>query len=301
MRVRVVVVSSAIVAIAVVPWVAWWSTLPEEVASHWGLSGDPNGHMARGLALFVLPGIAIALAVALVVTDRLHATLHTTPVLAFVGGTIASASLGTVVANSDKSSWRDAGSPLGFVVLGLVVSVGAAILVRREEPPVPVDPSPPRLRLRPGERVAWTGSVHSPAVVRIAIGVGVLGGALLTVHLEAGIITLAGALVCAMFASTTIYVGERGVRIHGAFSWPRMTIALDRIERAEAIDVNPLQWGGWGYRGSLRVFNRAAWILKRGPGLKLDLTGGQVFVVTVDHAEEAAAVLNGLRVTSTPQ
>jgi hypothetical protein len=39
---------------------------------------------------------------------------------------------------------------------------------------------------------------------------------------------------------------------------------------------------------------RAAWVVHRGPGLKLDLRDGKVFVVTVDGAEEVAAVVNGL-------
>jgi len=95
-------------------------------------------------------------------------------------------------------------------------------------------------------------------------------------------------------------IGAKGVRVSGPFGLPYMTLPLDRIVRAEALDVHPMSWGGWGYRGSLRFMHRAAWIVRSGPGIRLDLRDDRTFVVTVDGAEEAAAVVNGL-LTSTPR
>jgi hypothetical protein len=53
-----------------------------------------------------------------------------------------------------------------------------------------------------------------------------------------------------------------------------------------------MQWGGWGYRGSLKLMKQAAVVLRAGPGLRLDMTGGRVFVVTIDDPGTAAALLN---------
>jgi hypothetical protein len=72
----------------------------------------------------------------------------------------------------------------------------------------------------------------------------------------------------------------------------RVNIPLERMVAVEAIDVEPTAWGGWGYRGSLRLFGRAAWVLRRGEGIRVDLEDGKTFAVTVDHADEGAAVLN---------
>jgi hypothetical protein len=100
--------------------------------------------------------------------------------------------------------------------------------------------------------------------------------------------------------SVDVSVSEHGVRVRaGAVHWPRVQLDLAEIEAAHAVDWKPLQWNlvsGWGYRGSLRLFRKAAWVLRSGPALELDLTGERRFVVTVDDAEEAAAVLNGLLV-----
>ena len=46
---------------------------------------------------------------------------------------------------------------------------------------------------------------------------------------------------------------------------------------------------GWGYRGSLRLFGRAAVVVRRGERLELSLMGEQSFVVTVDGSATAAA------------
>ena len=37
-------------------------------------------------------------------------------------------------------------------------------------------------------------------------------------------------------------------------------------------DVSPMRWGGWGYRGSIKMFGRGAVIQRAGPGIQIDLT-----------------------------
>ncbi len=96
---------------------------------------------------------------------------------------------------------------------------------------------------------------------------------------------------------STIAVTVDSDGLHVAFGpWgvPKMRIPLSEIEDAEAIDVRPMRWGGWGYRWV--PWKRAtAVVLRGGPGLKLTRAGGRTFVVTVDEAGRAAAVLNDLK------
>ena len=79
---------------------------------------------------------------------------------------------------------------------------------------------------------------------------------------------------------------------YGWLRWPSTRIGIDAIRQATAIDVRPSAWGGWGYRGSLRLNRRAAVVVRAGEGLRLDLRGGRVFLVTVDGAVNAAGLLN---------
>jgi len=67
---------------------------------------------------------------------------------------------------------------------------------------------------------------------------------------------------------------------------------VNRIESASVIDVRPMEWGGWGYRGMLTLMRQAAVVLRAGPGIRVDLADGRVFVVTVDDPETGVALLN---------
>jgi hypothetical protein len=91
-----------------------------------------------------------------------------------------------------------------------------------------------------------------------------------------------------------VTASERGLRIaFGPFGWPSKHMPLERIERAEATEIEPLRWGGWGYRWAGP--RRSAVVVRRGPGLVLDLRGGGRFAVTVDEPAPAAGLLNDLR------
>ncbi len=98
-----------------------------------------------------------------------------------------------------------------------------------------------------------------------------------------GFVVLAVGLAMVSSMSVDVAVSDQGVRVRAdALHWPHVQLELDEIEAARAIDLR------------LRLFRRAAGVLRAGPAIELDLTGGRRFAVTVDDTDEAAAVLNGL-------
>ena len=75
-------------------------------------------------------------------------------------------------------------------------------------------------------------------------------------------------------------------------SRPRKRIKLSEITVVHVKEIRPFRnFGGWGYR-----FNGVASgvVLRAGDAVVVELTNGTEFVVTVDDAHTAAALLNSL-------
>ena len=144
-------------------------------------------------------------------------------------------------------------------------------------------------------RAAWTGRAHLAwwlPLVLIAIGVILVISARSLVGAIPAALLL---LVYLAFGWITVTVDVRGLQIrYGVLPRPVTSVPLDDIRRAERIDLAPLQWGGWGYRGSRKAFGRAAVVLRGGDAIKLQLTDGGEFAVTVDDAATGAALLTDL-------
>jgi len=77
----------------------------------------------------------------------------------------------------------------------------------------------------------------------------------------------------------------------GRAGWPRRVIALAEISDSSAILVEPLQWGGWGYRW-IPWARASAAVIRRGPGIALVLRDGRRFAVTVDDAITGAKMIS---------
>jgi hypothetical protein len=169
------------------------------------------------------------------------------------------------------------------------------------------------LRVAPEQRVgrrhgwkatrmtSWTGTCKSTWAVPLAVGFAVIGLLVIVFTPGWGVLSLLLALVLAHFRSLSVVIDDAGLRVtaSGPVPW-RVRFPLGDIESVEAIAVEPWRRGGWGYRGSMTFFKRAAWILRRGDGIQVGLTGGRRFVVTVDDAAAGAAALDQ-RVRSTPR
>jgi hypothetical protein len=146
-----------------------------------------------------------------------------------------------------------------------------------------------------GKRTAWTGRAHLAwwlPLVLIAIG------AIIAVSARSVVGALPSVLLLLVYLASgwiRVSVDARGLRIrYGVLPWPVTSVPLSDIRRAERIDLRALEWGGWGYRGSRKAFRRAAVVLRSGDAIKLQLTDGSEFAVTVDDAATGAALLAGL-------
>ena len=123
-----------------------------------------------------------------------------------------------------------------------------------------------------------------PAVVLILIGLITWGWSTL-------VMCLLGAVVL-VFAEVRVTVAQRGVVVSlGWLGVPSWTVPMEAMERAEVEQVNPMAYGGWGYR--LRPGVRAV-VTRGGEALRLVRTGKADLVLTVDDAATGAGVINSI-------
>ncbi|MEU5756296.1 hypothetical protein [Streptomyces sp. NPDC047829] len=101
-----------------------------------------------------------------------------------------------------------------------------------------------------------------------------------------------GLLIAVMAgARVSVHRGRLTVR-PPLFGVPRVHIPLQRIDKAWAAEVRPLQdLGGWGYRVAK---GRRGLALRSGQAVWLELEDGGQFVVAVDDAATAAGLLGDL-------
>ena len=108
-----------------------------------------------------------------------------------------------------------------------------------------------------------------------------------------GVVLIGAAMVVVLFRRIDVEVTRRElvIRYGAPWSWPQR-VPRKRIESVAVTTVRPLHWGGWGYRGALRVFRRAAVLLRAGEALEVRLDGGRrILYVTIDDAAGAVAAL----------
>jgi hypothetical protein len=88
-------------------------------------------------------------------------------------------------------------------------------------------------------------------------------------------------------------VDRRGLRLTSAVAGvPLKRIPLTDIISAAAEQIDPADWGGWGYRVAP---GRSALVLRAGPGLVLRLRDGRRFAITVDRPQNPATLVAALQ------
>jgi hypothetical protein len=312
---------------------AWLPELPDPVAMHWGTDGV-DGFGPRWTVfgpLLVGAGLVALFAALALFAHRMPQSLLSggggvvadedgRPQWSMTARGLGAVSLGeaglmavlTVVTADVQRGLTDAADApdIGWwVLIGFVVLVALAVtgwfLQPKVAPPAPVATTADAVPLTPSERAAWLGTVSIAPAGRITLGILwlVLAGATVFT-LAQGDAGGAGWILIATTMLTLVAVGSAlvfrvrvsngGLRVRSVAGWPNTRIPLSDIARVEVVQINPLaEFGGWGWR--LGMDGRRGVVLRTGEALQVTRQGGKVFVVTVDGAAEAGAVLEGLR------
>jgi hypothetical protein len=281
-------------------WLGVRGEVPDPLPTHWDLHGRVDDTMSLGVMAGVTLGLASALALAVVVmmvrargdrADRLvvaattwaawlAATVFVVPALLSRGATHA--------ATVDLTWWAMAAIPALPTLAAAAVATLQPVDAVRVAAPTPA----PSLRLGDNERVVWVG--RSSSVALLALAAVLLVAAVFLVFTAWPVANLLALVAVALFWShlLTLRVDDRAVTVAwGPARWPRLTVPLDEVSSARSEEIEPLRWGGWGYRVSTRG---SAAVTRRGPGLVLERRGRRPLAVTVDAPEAAAELVNAL-------
>ncbi len=275
------------------------------MASQWSFTGAVVSALPKAVVFGLV--LSLTLGGGLIVLRALRRAAVSPDVSSAIGAGLAIAVLGaelswaSVLCNLDAKLWSDAARlPLAMVLAMVAASAAAAILGRRAtrhlDAVVRIEDLP-SAGIGPGRAAVFLGSAKAPAWNIGALAFVCIGVALsVNASVMAGLSFVCVGLVFVPFSSIRVRAGLAGVTIeYGPFLWPRQRIAMDRIVTADAIDLRPMEHGGWGYRGSVTLMGRAAIVVRGGEALDLRLTGGQRLTITVDDARTAAGLINDLK------
>ena len=286
-----------LLALIIVPFGLYWSELPDPMAIHWGVGGGPNGSAPPLLTLVGIAGLYVAMVVA--VRGALARAPYEAPSfvagLFGVGSLLAGVSWLIVVANYGVDSWTfaDEVGLLHLLVLLVIATVvgwfgwllaGGGLVDGSESPT-----AAPPLEMSDPDHTVWSGRGVGRLTVLIGIGMIVAG---LVVWGWSGLLLVLIGIVALMFAVVRVTVGQLGAVISlGWWGYPSWKVPIDSISAANVETVNPMAYGGWGYR--VRPGVRAI-VVRSGGSLRLVREEASDLVYTVDDAETGAGLVNAI-------
>lgn len=289
------------------PGAALRDQLPPETATHFGASGAADDWTDTQTYWLVTVYIALACGFLAAATTFLRHAVVRGLALALLGF-IAGIMVGTWFV----SAWvtMDAPAPgQEEMTWQIVLGIGPAILWAALVYAVHGRPAPPPIV--PDGAIHRTGSARPPAPVQAQVrsplmgaaaalcgGLGVLLGGVFAIagQVAVGLITAIPLLIVGIWtgamARATVRVDDRGFRLSAALGLPMKRIQIDDVAAVYAEDLQPMQWGGWGYRW---VPGRSAYITGEGPGLVIQRQNGVLFAITLEDPEPFAQALEGYR------
>ncbi|MEF3402733.1 DUF1648 domain-containing protein [Agromyces sp. CCNWLW203] len=305
---------AAITLVAVALMVVWLPEVPPTVATHWTGSG-PDGFgpawvVPLGTAVLGLGLVALFAGIMLAGTRdgqwgpmlRLLGALSIgTNVLLVVGITW---SFGAQRGLADPHDAPDIGWPM--LVSGLL-ALGAGLGGWFAQPNVTTDGRNPARSVEPldlaaGERAVWVRTTSMTRGGMIAIIASILALAIGTVVVAATGSTawwvmLGVTVLLVILAITTfvfrVRVDDRGLLVRSPIGVPHFSVPLAEVEAVSVRDVHPTsEFGGWGIR--IAADGAFGIVLRAGEALQVTRRNGRRFVVTVDDAATAAALLEAL-------
>jgi len=281
----------------VLPMALYWGDLPDPMAVHWDLSGNPDGSLPPMVLLVGMAGVYVAIwwSVLQMVIRSPAETASFTAGLYAIGGLLAGIQWFVVLANRRIGGWQDADS-IGWFELVIVLGDAALLAVagwllaggrraRSRQPAV----EPARLDVEHPEQVVWASRARNRVLT--LLGLALIAGGFAFWGWPTVAFVLVG-LVVLVFSEVRVTLG--GPRVVVGLGWlgfPSWTIPMQEVSAGSIEQVLPLAYGGWGYR--IRPGVRAI-IVRRGEALRLGRTGKPDLVVTVDGAEAGAGLVNAL-------
>jgi hypothetical protein len=301
------VLPAAILGSAYALVLSWRDRLPDPLAVHWGLDGvDRTGSFAELVAPMMILGLAtLAVTATLsIVTGRNGLTRRMiVGISAGMAAMYAVMLVGMCWVQLDVATAEQAGDPGPTIALSLLAALvvgataGALAGTDPEQPAVgDLAADAARLPLGPTETAVWirTVTIARPWLLWTLVVVVLAGSAVLGVLTSQWWLVPVLAALAALVAATTTWsvrVDARGLTARGVYGWPRIKVPAEEVERADAIAISPFaEFGGWGLRTDVR--GRTGLVVRKGPAISIQRTGGRMVVVTVPDAERGAALLN---------
>ncbi|MBD3942387.1 DUF1648 domain-containing protein [Microbacterium sp. NEAU-LLC] len=291
--------------------------LPATVAVHWNAAGEADGFAPAWTQplMTVLFGLGLPLLMAFTSLGGLRRG-DRGPTYRLMGASAAAVSAlvtvaltGTLVMQvglDDASQAPTVWAPLvASLVVAAVVGVVAWFLQPRTESMDAATRPVAPLALGPHERVLWMRTIAMTtgaavlivaAVLLVAVGAvvaWVTGAEPAIAWLLTGV-----AVILVFFAATTlafhVRVDDSGLQVVSVLGFPRFRVPLGDVDSAAHVLVNPMgEFGGWGMRIAPQG-RRFGIVLRTGEALEVTRRNGRRFVVTVDDAATAAALLEAL-------
>ncbi|MDH6680739.1 hypothetical protein M2284_004969 [Rhodococcus sp. LBL1] len=306
------VVPAVAAVAAIVGLTVWSGDLPDPVAVHFGPGGAADGYASRAAAQWS-PVLGVAFAVLLggilllltrrdVRAARMGAAIASgtgTAVAILPVGMLASQRGLTDAAEATFNGWW----LVPVALVGIAAAIAGSAMIRRPDA-VAADAAPPsdapRMNLGDTETVMWTGTAAMPRWLAVALAlvpVVIVVAAAWTASEEAVPMLLGAAVVGALLmgfalAPVHVVVDGRGLETRYVLTGGRRRIPLDEIARADVVQIGLInRYGGIGYRVGP---DGVGLLIRPGAALRITRGDGSKFTVTVDGADQAAAVLNSL-------
>lgn len=283
------------------------SSLPDEVASHYGSDGVDGtqpltGYLVTAGMVLVVLTVILALVAAVVPADgrRILGAIH-----AWVVGLIATVMYGSLVGQRGLADARQAPNPGRWLAIGallgavLAVPIWRALRPAAPPPPPPAhrDPLPdgaPRLAAGASERLAWLGRTPwaSGAVIVVALTSVLTVVLAVAVDPWVAVIPAVTTVGVAGMLQARVSIDAAGLRVRsfGRLTW--IVLPVEQVRSATVEEISPLRdFGGFGLR--YRPHGRG-FVTRGGRALRVDTYDDTSTWVTIEDAEQAAAVLNTL-------
>lgn len=291
-------------AVVVTTWLLWREELPTELPRQWDSDGVsstwPTGF---AIVLFAVVCFGSALIAAFALREGAAAGRRKTFLWSgFTAGLGCGSWL--MVAGSIITSGTSTEPHVGAWPLLLMALMGYGLIpfliAHRWENAEPEQP-PAEVALAPTETGAWITTVTVPLFAIVSLTMLAAAATMLFfmarddvvgADILGAVVLLALVVPMLAFARLRISVDWRGLKV---VTWilgiPLKTIPLSEIESVRTDALEPMQWGGWGYRF---MPGRSAIILRTGPGVVITLTNGKQFALSLDAPETPAALLTTL-------